>query len=101
VWGTGEVGRVASEPALSSTGFQIAAGFSALIGFFISVASMWFMSTTTATTFSLVGSLNKIPIAVLGMLLFNAPMNMNNILSVSVGLLAGVIFVRAKAMEAR
>jgi GDP-mannose transporter len=62
---------------------------------------MWFMSTTTATTFSLVGSLNKIPIAVLGMLLFNAPMNMNNILSVSVGLLAGVIFVRAKALEAR
>lgn len=99
--GTGELTSVLQEPALQQLGFQIAAGVSALIGFFISVASMWFMSTTTATTFSLVGSLNKIPIAVLGMLLFNTPMNLNNILSVSVGLLAGVIFVRTKAMEAR
>ena len=40
-------------------GFQLAASMSALCGFLISFCSLWFLSTTTATTFSLVGSLNK------------------------------------------
>ena len=56
----GEFTRIASEPALFNSGFQLAASMSALCGFLISFCSLWFLSTTTATTYSLVGSLNKV-----------------------------------------
>lgn len=94
---TGEAGRLGQESALSERAFQIAAVTSAVLSFLISIASMWFLSCTTATTFSLVGSLNKIPLAVLGMLLFKAPTSTNNIISVMIGLAAGVVFAHAKA----
>jgi GDP-mannose transporter len=96
----GELGSLSSQPALHNRGFLIAALASGAMGFLISVASMWFLSCTTATTFSLVGSLNKIPLAVIGMVLFKAPTSTNNLLSVFVGLIAGVVFAHAKANDA-
>ena len=50
---------VCDAPRVFNRGFQLAASMSALCGFLISFCSLWFLSTTTATTFSLVGSLNK------------------------------------------
>ena len=75
----------------------MAAVASSLIAFFMSFASLWFLSTTTATTYSLVGSLNKIPVALIGLVAFNVPWNPQNLVSVLVGLVAGIIFVKAKA----
>jgi len=57
-----------------------------------------FLSTTTATSYSLVGSLNKIPVAVIGLVAFNVPWNAENLASILVGLFAGIIFVKAKQM---
>ena len=74
-----------------------AACASALLAFFMSFASLWFLSTTTATTYSLVGSLNKIPVALIGLFAFNVPWNLQNLASVMVGLVAGIIFVKAKS----
>lgn len=98
---TGEVARLPSEPALREGSFLAAATSSAIMSFLISLASMWFLSCTTATTFSLVGSLNKIPLAALGMLLFSAPTTVNNVLSILIGLIAGVVFAHAKSADAR
>jgi GDP-mannose transporter len=77
--------------------FLLAACASALLAFFMSFASLWFLSTTTATTYSLVGSLNKIPVALIGLVAFNVPWSLQNLASVLVGLVAGIIFVKAKA----
>ena len=57
---SGEFSKIATEPAIYNRGFQAAACLSAFCGFIISFCSLWFLSTTTATTFSLVGSLNKV-----------------------------------------
>lgn len=57
---TGEYRTFLAEPALRDPRFQLAAGLSAMCGFLISFCSLWFLSTTTATTYSLVGSLNKV-----------------------------------------
>ena len=57
-----------------------------------------FLSTTTATSYSLVGSLNKIPVAVIGLVAFNVPWSMENLASILVGLSAGIIFVKAKQL---
>ena len=42
------------------------------------------------------GSLNKIPLAVIGLVAFNAPWSIQNVASIGVGLIAGIVFVRAK-----
>jgi GDP-mannose transporter len=55
---------------------------------------------TTATIYSLVGALNKIPVAVVGLAVFHEPTNPKNLASIIIGLLAGVLFVQAKQMKA-
>ena len=93
---SGEWGSVLAEPALARPDFLAAAGVSSLLAFGISFASLWFLSTTTATTYSLVGSLNKVPVALLGLVAFNVPYSAQSIASILVGLLAGIVFVKAK-----
>jgi GDP-mannose transporter len=44
-----------------------------------------------------VGSLNKVPLALIGLLAFNMPWTVPNLLSILVGTLAGVVFVVAKS----
>ncbi|GAB4820036.1 hypothetical protein N2152v2_007082 [Parachlorella kessleri] len=104
----GELGGVWSEPDLTNPRFQLVATLSGLIGFGISFTSLWFLSTTTPTTYSLVGSLNKVPTAIIGLLAFSAPWTLQastlcttgvvvNLASIMVGLVAGVVFVVAKS----
>lgn len=50
-----------------------------------------------ATIYSLVGALNKIPVAVVGMLGFHEPTNPKNMGSIIIGLGAGVLFAQIKA----
>lgn len=93
----GELPSVIHDPALQDPYFVAAACASALLAFFMSFASLWFLSTTTATTYSLVGSLNKIPVALIGLVAFDVPWNVQNLASVLVGLVGGIVFVKAKA----
>ncbi|GMH37607.1 hypothetical protein BSKO_05480 [Bryopsis sp. KO-2023] len=97
----GETESVWKQPALYDSTFQLAAIVSGVLGFMISFASLWFLANTAATNYSLVGSLNKLPTAILGMLLFNTPMTTSNVLSVLVGLAAGVLFVAAKSRNGK
>eukprot|EP00239_Pterosperma_sp_CCMP1384_P002723 CAMPEP_0197858328 /NCGR_PEP_ID=MMETSP1438-20131217/32059_1 /TAXON_ID=1461541 /ORGANISM="Pterosperma sp., Strain CCMP1384" /LENGTH=134 /DNA_ID=CAMNT_0043474455 /DNA_START=406 /DNA_END=810 /DNA_ORIENTATION=- len=92
----GEIPMLLHEPALSSPQFLFAATCSGLLGFAISFTSLWFLHETSPTTYSLVGSLNKIPTAMAGLVLFKAPTNINNLASIFAGLMAGVAFTYAK-----
>lgn len=76
--------------------FWAAATLSGLLGLAISFTSMWFLGQTSPTTYSLVGSLNKIPMSLAGLLLFNVPLSVPNLFSILFGLFAGVFFARAK-----
>ncbi|XP_026412655.1 GDP-mannose transporter GONST2-like isoform X1 [Papaver somniferum] len=76
--------------------FWVVATASGLLGLSISFTSMWFLNQTGPTTYSLVGSLNKIPISIAGLLLFNVSLSMSNLFSILFGLFAGVLFARAK-----
>ncbi|DBB06525.1 hypothetical protein WJX77_006771 [Trebouxia sp. C0004] len=101
IWQAGEFETLRQEPDLQNPYFLTAAIASSLLAFCISFASLWFLSSTTATTYSLVGSLNKIPVALLGLVAFDVPWSPQNLLSILVGLGAGVIFVRAKQVPAK
>lgn len=92
----GETTLVREDPALRNSAFLAVALVSCGLAFSISYAALWFLSTTTPTTYSLVGSLNKIPVAIVGIVLFRAQTTVANLASIGVGLLAGVLFVKAK-----
>ena len=92
----GEIYKVLDEPELRNPAFLSVAICTGFLGFFISVSSLWFLSTTTPTIYSLVGSLNKVPLAFLGLFVFSAPWSIQNLASIFVGLMAGVAFAIAK-----
>ncbi|KAI7982127.1 GDP-mannose transporter GONST2 [Camellia lanceoleosa] len=76
--------------------FWFVATASGLLGLAISFTSMWFLNQTGPTTYSLVGSLNKIPLSIAGIVLFKVPLSLPNCFSILFGLFAGVFFARAK-----
>ncbi|XP_051120709.1 GDP-mannose transporter GONST1 isoform X2 [Andrographis paniculata] len=91
-----EVDYLLQTPLLRLPSFWLVMTFSGFLGLAISFTSMWFLHQTGATTYSLVGSLNKIPLSVAGILLFKVPTSLENSASILFGLLAGVMFARAK-----
>ncbi|KAA3456783.1 GDP-mannose transporter GONST2 isoform X2 [Gossypium australe] len=76
--------------------FWVVATASGLLGLAISFTSMWFLHQTGPTTYSLVGSLNKVPISIAGLMLFKVPLSVPNMFSILFGLSAGIFFARAK-----
>jgi len=66
-------------------GFITMAFFSGLTSVGISFTSLWAAKATSPTTYSIVGSLNKIPLAILGALVFKTPMNAQGVLSIVIG----------------
>ncbi|MED6221859.1 GDP-mannose transporter gonst2 [Stylosanthes scabra] len=82
----GELDYVIHANVIKLPMFWVVATASGFLGLSISFTSMWFLHQTGPTTYSLVGSLNKIPISVAGILVFKVPLS----------LFAGVFFARAK-----
>ncbi|XP_065862262.1 GDP-mannose transporter GONST1 [Euphorbia lathyris] len=94
-----EVEYLSKTPLLKLPDFWLVMTLSGFLGLAISFTSMWFLHQTGATTYSLVGSLNKIPLSVAGILLFHVPTSLENSASILFGLVAGVLFARAKMRE--
>ncbi|KNA15197.1 hypothetical protein SOVF_100600 [Spinacia oleracea] len=94
-----EVDYLYETPLLKLPSFWLVMTLSGFLGLAISFTSMWFLHQTGATTYSLVGSLNKIPLSVAGIFLFHVPTSLQNSTSILFGLLAGVFFARAKLKE--
>lgn len=59
-------------PAIRSN-LVLAIIFSGLSSVFISYTSAWCVRITSSTTYSMVGALNKLPIALSGLVFFEAP----------------------------
>ncbi|KAJ3681465.1 hypothetical protein LUZ60_015954 [Juncus effusus] len=94
-----EVNYLSTTPLLKDPMFWIVITMSGVLGLAISFTSMWFLHQTSATTYSLVGSLNKIPLSLTGILLFKVPTSIENSTSILFGLLAGIVFAKAKIRE--
>lgn len=62
----------------------------------ISYCSGWCVRVTSSTTYSMVGALNKLPIALSGLIFFEAPSNFLSILSIFIGFLSGIVYAVAK-----
>mmetsp|Transcript_13015 Transcript_13015/g.39322 ORF Transcript_13015/g.39322 Transcript_13015/m.39322 type:complete len:214 (+) Transcript_13015:2-643(+) len=66
--------------------------FAGTLGMFLNLASVWCVSATSATTYAVVGALNKIPSTVLGYLLFRTLVTAKMAVYIAVSLAGGFIY---------
>ncbi|KAJ7050566.1 UAA transporter [Mycena amicta] len=62
----------------------------------ISYTTAWCVRATSSTTYSMVGALNKLPVAASGMLFFGDPVTFGSVSAVGLGFFAGLVYAVAK-----
>jgi GDP-mannose transporter len=68
---------------------------------FISYASAWCVRATSAATYSMAGALNKIPIAISGLIFFDAPVTVPSVSAIALGCLSGIVYAIAKLKQSQ
>ena len=66
---------------------------------FISYTSAWCVRVTSGATYSMVGALNKIPIAISGLLFFDAPVTLPSVSAIAIGSASGIVYAVAKIKQ--
>lgn len=72
---------------------------SGLSSVFISYTSAWAVRVTSSTTYSMVGALNKLPIAISGLVFFDAPVTFGSVSAIFVGFVSGIVYALAKVRQ--
>jgi GDP-mannose transporter len=73
--------------------------YSGLATIFISYCSAWCIRVTSSTTYSMVGALNKLPIAVSGLVFFAAPVTFGSVSAIIIGFISGIVYAWAKVRQ--
>ncbi|KDN48479.1 UDP-galactose transporter [Tilletiaria anomala UBC 951] len=76
-----------------------AIGFSGACAMLISWSTAWCIRVTSSTTYSMVGALNKLPLALSGMIFFKEKATAGNGIAIAVGSLAGIVYASAKMKQ--
>ncbi|KAL0247300.1 GDP-mannose transporter 2 [Cryptococcus tetragattii IND107] len=98
-WGAASFSR--NFPEEGRTFLLSAIAFSGAAAVFISYSTAWCVRICGATTYSLVGALNKLPVAASGILFFGDPMNFGNVSAILVGGVSGIVYAVAKTNQAK
>jgi len=93
-WGTENLLRNFPEETRQVLLFAIAFSGAAAVG--ISYTTAWCVRTTSSTTYSMVGALNKLPVAASGMLFFGDTITIGSVSAIGVGFFSGVMYAVAK-----
>ncbi|KAJ1851490.1 GDP-mannose transporter into the lumen of the Golgi [Coemansia sp. RSA 638] len=72
---------------------------SGIAAFAISYCSPWCLRTTSSTTYSMIGALNKLPIALFAMMWFPDPVTAGGVMAVLLGFGAGLVYTHAKNVQ--
>lgn len=84
------------DPMFFSPKFWITNFLAGFFGFYLNFASLWCVATTSATTYAIVGSLNKVPITAMGFIFFDAKMTTEGIYFVVMATLGGFLYAYSK-----
>ena len=68
---------------------------------FISYSSAWCVRVTSSTTYSMVGALNKLPIALSGLIFFDAPAPLASCSAIFIGFVSGLVYAMAKMWQSK
>ncbi|KAF9078065.1 hypothetical protein BDP27DRAFT_1310710 [Rhodocollybia butyracea] len=93
-WGTENLNR--NFPAETRTFLLMAIAFSGAAAVGISYTTAWCVRVTSSTTYSMVGALNKLPVAASGMLFFGDAVTFGSVSAIGVGFFAGLLYAVAK-----
>ncbi|KAJ9108569.1 GDP-mannose transporter 2 [Naganishia cerealis] len=88
-------------PAEARGFLLFAMAFSGAAAVFISYSTAWCIRTTSSTTYSMVGALNKLPVAASGMIFFGDPVNFGSVSAVGTGFVAGLVYAMAKQSQSK
>ncbi|KAK9467464.1 hypothetical protein V1512DRAFT_261252 [Lipomyces arxii] len=88
-------------PEEHRTSLIVAMVFSGLSSVFISYTSAWCVRVTSSTTYSMVGALNKLPIALSGLIFFDAAVTFFSVSAIIIGFLAGLVYAVAKIQQSK
>lgn len=86
-------------PALHTKTYTSINLFSGVVGVMLNFASLWCVSATSATTYAVVGSVNVIPTAVIGYLLFDSVISKQMERFMAVSMIGGFMYSFAKIKE--
>jgi len=86
-------------PADNRTWVISAMIISGLSSVFISYTSAWCVRVTGSTTYSMVGALNKLPLAISGLLFFGNPVTLGGCTAIALGFVSGLVYAYAKINE--
>jgi len=84
---------------LHTTSYLSLSLYAGLVGFFLNLATLWCVSNNSATTYAVVGALNKIPLAVLGWFLFKTPITHKALVFLSMSMCGGFLYTYTKMRE--
>jgi GDP-mannose transporter len=73
--------------------------YSGLAAIFISYCSAWCIRVTSSTTYSMVGALNKLPIAISGLIFFSAPITVGSVSAIFLGFVSGIVYAWARIRQ--
>ncbi|KAF7558560.1 hypothetical protein G7046_g5594 [Stylonectria norvegica] len=73
--------------------------YSGLAAIFISYCTAWCIRLTSSTTYSMVGALNKLPLAVSGLIFFDAPVTVGSVTAIMIGFFSGIVYTWGKVRE--
>jgi len=86
-------------PVETRNGIFIGMIYSGLAAIFISYCSAWCIRVTSSTTYSMVGALNKLPIAISGLVFFSAPVTFGSVSAIFLGFVSGIVYAWAKIRQ--
>ena len=86
-------------PIESRNGIIIGMIYSGVCAIFISYCSAWCIRITSSTTYSMVGALNKLPIAISGLIFFAAPVTSGSVAAIFIGFVSGLVYAWAKVKQ--
>lgn len=87
-------------PSDRRTGMVAAVVFSGACAMMIGFTTAWCIRVTSSTTYSMTGALNKLPLALSGMIFFGEHATPGNALAIAMGFGAGVVYAVAKVKQA-
>lgn len=73
--------------------------YSGVATIFISYCSAWCIRVTSSTTYSMVGALNKLPIAISGLVFFDAPVTFGSVSAILLGFVSGIVYALARVKQ--
>lgn len=96
-WSSANIAR--NFPSTDRNGILFAMILSGLSSVFISYTPAWCVRVTSSTTYSMVGALNKLPIALSGLIFFDAPVTFPSVSAIVVGFISGIVYAVAKIKQ--